>query len=424
MNIIKFAVALVLVLPHITFGDSVRTTHSASDASSVAKWLDQNIQDLLKTYKHLHANPELSLQEVKTAALLAESFKRDGYEVTTGVGGTGVVAVMTNGDGPTVLIRGDMDALPIIEETGLDYISKVRVSKDDGTKVGVMHACGHDVHSTMLMGTARLLSELRTQWRGRIILVAQPAEEIGQGARMMIEDGLFERFPKPDFCIALHVQHNLPVGHIGYTSGWAFANVDSVDITVFGRGGHGARPNMAVDPIVAAAHLITSLQTIVSRRLDPLERAVITVGSIHGGSKHNIIPNEVKLQLTVRSYTDEVRKQLEIYDDMKDKYPKYIHGKCPIHQGDNRTGFSWDYEKGIFKCWTRGCHSAGNDVYGLVEQLLELSFTQSVQWVIDTLEIDINNATPLSLSESTREQVVRDYFQEQQEESLQKESNK
>ncbi len=310
MNTTKFAVALVLVLPLVTFGESVRTTHSGSDADSVAKWLDQNIQDLLKTYKHLHANPELSLQEFKTAALLAESFKRDGYEVTTGVGGTGVVAVMSNGDGPTVLIRGDMDALPIIEETGLDYISKVRVSKDGGTRVGVMHACGHDVHSTMLLGTARLLSELRAQWRGRIILVAQPAEEIGQGARMMIEDGLFKRFPKPDFCIALHVQHNLPIGHIGYTSGWAFANVDSVDITVFGRGGHGACPNMAVDPIVAAAHIVTSLQTIVSRRLDPLERAVITVGSIHGGSKHNIIPDEVKLQLTVRSYTDEVRKQL------------------------------------------------------------------------------------------------------------------
>ena len=305
-----FTLALVLMGSQICSADGLRTTHSAADASAVGNWLEQNMTNLLETYKHLHANPELSLQEVKTAALLAEGLQQSGYRVTTGVGNTGVVAVLTNGDGPTVLIRGDMDALPIIEETGLDYMSKVRFTKDDGTKVGVMHACGHDVHSTMLLGTGRLLSELRQRWRGTVVLVAQPAEEIGQGARLMIEDGLFERFPKPNFCIALHVHHDLPVGHIGYTSGWSFANVDSVDITIFGRGGHGARPNAAVDPIVIAAHVVTSLQTIVSRRLDPLDRAVITVGSIHGGSKHNIIPNEVKLQLTVRSYTDEVRKQL------------------------------------------------------------------------------------------------------------------
>lgn len=307
---IAFAIAAALVLPQAVTADGIRTTHTAADANAVENWLEQNMANLLETYKHLHANPELSLQEVKTAALLAEGLQQSGYHVTTGVGMTGVVAVLSNGAGPTVLIRGDMDALPIIEETGLDYMSKVRFTKDDGTKVGVMHACGHDVHSTMLLGTGRLLSELRQRWRGTVVLVAQPAEEIGRGARLMIEDGLFERFPKPNYCIALHVHHDLPVGHIGYTSGWSFANVDSVDITIFGRGGHGARPNAAVDPIVTAAHVITSLQTIVSRRLDPLDRAVITVGSIHGGSKHNIIPNEVKLQLTVRSYTDEVRKQL------------------------------------------------------------------------------------------------------------------
>ncbi len=303
-------IAAILILSPTSLGDAIRTSHSAGDAKAVSAWVEQNIQNLLETYKHLHANPELSLQEVKTAALLADGLSQSGYRVTTGIGGTGVVAVLTNGVGPTVLIRGDMDALPVIEETGLDYISKVRVTKDDGTTVGVMHACGHDVHSTMLLGTGRLLNELRRRWRGTVVLIAQPAEEIGQGARMMIEDGLFERFPKPDFCIALHVKHDLPVGHIGYTAGWAFANVDSVDITIFGRGGHGARPNAAVDPIVTAAHVITTLQTVVSRRLDPIERAVITVGSIHGGSKHNIIPDEVKMQLTVRSYTDQVRRQL------------------------------------------------------------------------------------------------------------------
>ncbi len=309
-RILISAFAVVLVAPRAGSAEGLSTTHSAADAGAVSRWLVGHMPSLLETYKHLHAHPELSLQEVKTAALLADGLTKSGYKVVSGVGGTGVVAVLANGPGPTVLIRGDMDALPIIEETGSEYISKVRVTKDDGSTVGVMHACGHDVHSTMLLGTGQMLSDLRERWRGTVVLVAQPAEEIGQGARMMIEDGLFERFPKPDFCIALHVQHNLPIGHIGYTSGWAFANVDSVDITIFGRGGHGARPNMAIDPIVTAAHVITSLQTIVSRRLDPLERAVITVGSIHGGSKHNIIPDEVKLQLTVRSYTDDVRKQL------------------------------------------------------------------------------------------------------------------
>ena len=309
-RILISALTVVLLAPQAGSAEGLSTTHSTADADAVSGWLAGHMSSLLETYKHLHANPELSLHEVKTAALLADGLSKSGYKVVSGVGGTGVVAGLANGPGPTVLIRGDMDALPIIEETGSEYISKVRVTKDDGSTVGVMHACGHDVHSTMLLGTGQMLSDLRERWRGTVVLVAQPAEEIGQGARMMIEDGLFERFPKPDFCIALHVQHNLPIGHIGYTSGWAFANVDSVDITIFGRGGHGARPNMAIDPIVTAAHVVTALQTIVSRRLDPLERAVITVGSIHGGSKHNIIPNEVKLQLTVRSYTDSVRKQL------------------------------------------------------------------------------------------------------------------
>ncbi|NNE93859.1 MAG: amidohydrolase [Verrucomicrobiales bacterium] len=276
----------------------------------ISNWMDTEIDGLVQAYKEFHSKPELSLQEFKTAAALGKAWKAAGFEVTPGVGGTGVVGVFKNGDGPTLLIRGDMDALPVLEETGLPYASQVRVKNRDGTDVGAMHACGHDVHITMLYGIAPLLVELKHQWKGTLVLIGQPAEEVGKGARMMIEDGLFEKFPKPDFCLALHVKNDLPINSVGYTSGWAFANVDSVDITIYGKGGHGAAPHTTVDPIVTAAHVITGLQTLVSRKLNPIDPGVVTVGSIRGGTKHNIIPDEVKLQLTVRSYTDEVRKQL------------------------------------------------------------------------------------------------------------------
>lgn len=266
--------------------------------------------DWLTLYKDLHAHPELSLQEKRSAELIAQRMASAGYEVTASVGGHGVVGVMKNGNGPTVLIRGDMDALPVVEETELPYRSEVTVTRADGHTVGVMHACGHDMHQTVLVGTAETLAATRDRWRGTLVMIAQPAEEIGAGARAMIEDGLFERFPKPDYCLALHVADDLPAGDIGYTSGWALANVDSVDITIFGRGGHGSRPSQAVDPIVAAAHVIVALQTIVSRRVPAIEPGVVTVGSIHAGAKHNIIPNEAKMLLTVRSYTDETRKIL------------------------------------------------------------------------------------------------------------------
>jgi amidohydrolase len=283
---------------------------SPAHREAIDGWLEGHLPGIVEAYKHLHANPELSFQELKTATFIARSLEKSGWQVTQGVGRTGVVAVMKNGDGPTVLIRGDMDALPVIEQTGLPYASKVLVKNPDGTTVGAMHACGHDVHSTMLIGLAPLLADLKEHWKGTVVLIAQPAEEIGRGAKAMIADGLFEKFPKPDFCLSLHVKHNLPVGTLGYTSGFAMANVDSIDITIHGKGGHGARPHDTVDPIVTAAHVITALQTIVSRRLNPVEPAVITVGSIKGGTKHNIIPDEVKLQLTVRSYSDEVRKLL------------------------------------------------------------------------------------------------------------------
>jgi amidohydrolase len=264
----------------------------------------------LELYRGLHRQPELALHEEKTSARAAEQLRRFGYEVTTGVGGFGVVAVLKNGPGRTVLVRGDMDGLPVAEETGLAFASTQRTVESSGREVPVMHACGHDLHLTNLLATAEWLAAQRASWRGTLLIVAQPAEEIGEGARSMIADGLFKRFPKPDYALALHVEPELASGHVGIVSGWAAANTDSVDVDLYGRGGHGSRPQDAVDPIVMAAQYVMALQTLVSRRNDPLQPAVITVGSIHGGSKHSIIPDSVHLQLTVRSYSDATRTAL------------------------------------------------------------------------------------------------------------------
>ncbi len=272
--------------------------------------VDALYPDLEAFYIDLHQSPELSLHEEKTAAKMAERFRRLGYEVTTGIGGTGVVAILRNGKGPTVMLRTDMDALPVEEKTGLPYASKVTAIDDSGATVPVMHACGHDVHMTSLVGAATLLAKARDRWRGTLFLVGQPAEEGGGGAVNMLKDGLFTRFPKPDFAVAIHDSADGPAGKVGVTPGYALANVDSVNVTIFGKGGHGAYPFTTVDPIVIAARTILTLQTIVSRENNPLDPAVVTVGSIHGGTKHNIIPDEVKLQLTVRSYKEEVRKHL------------------------------------------------------------------------------------------------------------------
>jgi hippurate hydrolase len=265
---------------------------------------------LLTFYRDFHANPELSLHEVKTAARLAAEARKAGFTVTEKVGGTGVVAVLRNGDGPTLLIRADMDGLPVTEETGLPYASKVRVTTEEGVESGVMHACGHDTHMATWIGTLRQLAASKASWKGTLVMVAQPAEERGMGARMMLEDGLFTRFPKPTHAIAFHDSASLPAGTIGIRSGPTFANVDSVDILVRGVGGHGAYPATTRDPIVLAARIVTALQTLVSREVDPLNPSVVTVGSFHGGAKHNIIPEEATMLLTVRSYTPEVRKQL------------------------------------------------------------------------------------------------------------------
>jgi len=272
--------------------------------------LDSIYPDLDKLYIDLHQTPELSLHEEKTAAKLAARLKALGYEVTTGVGGTGVVAILKNGKGPTVLVRADMDALPVEERTGLAYASKVTTKDDSGATVSVMHACGHDIHMTSLIGAATLLARAKDRWRGTLFLIAQPAEEKGGGAMAMLKAGLFTRFPKPDFAISFHDKASMPAGKLIYTPGFAFANVDSVDMTIYGRGGHGAYPHATVDPIVIAARTILALQTIVSREENPLDPAVVTVGAIHGGAKHNIIPDEVKLLITVRSYKEEVRKRI------------------------------------------------------------------------------------------------------------------
>jgi len=272
--------------------------------------LDAAYPDLEAFYVDLHRSPELSMQEEKTSAKIAQRLRALGYDVTERVGGFGVVGVMRNGKGPTVLLRADMDALPVLEKTGLPYASTVTAKDASGATVPVMHACGHDIHMTSLVGAAGLLAKAKARWKGTLVVVGQPAEELGGGASKMLKDGFLERFPRPDFAISFHDDPRMPAGQVGFTPGFVFANVDSVDITVFGRGGHGARPEASVDPVVIAARIVTALQTVVSRENSPFDPAVVTVGSIHGGTKHNIIPDEVKMQLTVRSYKREVRDKL------------------------------------------------------------------------------------------------------------------
>ena len=285
---------------------------------SLDAMIDRELPQLVNTYKMLHAAPELSHYEVKTSAFLAQQLRALGYEVTENVGryentqwkGHGVVAVMKNGAGPTVLVRSDMDALPVEEKTGLPYASTVKTNNDAGQEVSVMHACGHDVHVTSLIGTATMLARLKDQWHGTLVLIGQPAEETIDGAKAMLADGLYSRIPKPDYAIALHDSADLETGKISYAPGYAMANSTSVEITIRGLGGHGSKPEATKDPIVVAAQVILALQTIVSRENSPLDPAVVTVGSIHGGAKSNIIPDEVKMLLTVRSYKEEVRQHI------------------------------------------------------------------------------------------------------------------
>ncbi len=269
-----------------------------------------DLPSLMEIYRDLHANPELSGEEVRTAAKLATEARRLGFDVTEKVGGTGVVAVMKNGAGPTVMIRADMDGLPLVEKTGLPFASKVRAKTREGNDTGVMHACGHDTHMTGWVGTARQLVARKGDWSGTLVMILQPAEETGEGAKAMLEDGLYTRFPKPDYVMAFHDAAGAPAGFIGYAPGYALANVDSVDIEVKGVGGHGAYPHTTKDPIVVASRIVGALQTLVSREIDPQDPAVVTVGSFQAGYKHNIIPDKANLLLTVRSYSDETRAKL------------------------------------------------------------------------------------------------------------------
>jgi hippurate hydrolase len=272
--------------------------------------LDALYPEIEALYLDLHRSPELSFHEERTSARLAERLRALGFDVTEKVGGFGVVGVLRNGDGPRVLVRTDMDALPVEERTGLPYASKVTGKDPEGNTVPVMHACGHDVHMSAWVAAATLLSRSRGAWRGTLVFVGQPAEERGAGALAMLKDGLYARFGKPDFAIAVHDSADLPAGTVGFTPGYALASVDMVDVTFFGRGGHGAFPHKTVDPIVIAARFVGALQTLVSRENSPFDPAVVTVGSFHAGTKHNIIPDTAHLQLTVRSYKDEVRQRL------------------------------------------------------------------------------------------------------------------
>ncbi|MEY2555281.1 MAG: hypothetical protein QOF93_425 [Verrucomicrobiota bacterium] len=307
------------IFPLSTLSLSILTAGSIfAQEQPVEKIAQGELPSLLAIYKDIHSHPELSTREEKTSALVAKELRAVGCEVTENFGKYdnpnlkcyGVVGIMKNGTGPTVLVRTDMDALPVEEDTGLAYASKVTTKGDDGREVHVMHACGHDAHMSAFIGTARALQQLKDQWSGTIMFIGQPAEETVGGARALLKAGLYNRFGKPDFALGFHDKADLQTGHIGITPGYTYANVDSVDVTVRGIGGHGAYPHKTKDPVVLAAEMINAWQTIASRENNPLDPIVVTVGSIHGGTKHNIIPDEVKMQLTVRTYKSDVRDRV------------------------------------------------------------------------------------------------------------------
>lgn len=270
-------------------------------------FIRDDIDYLVDLYKDIHQNPELSLQEKNTSKKLAEELRKVGFDVTENFGGYGIVGILKNGDGPQILYRTDMDALPMWEKTELEYQSNVEVPYQGG-QVGTMHSCGHDMHMATWIGTARAMAEMKDQWSGTLMMIGQPAEEIGQGAKMMLDAGLYEKFGVPDYGIGLHSSPTIAAGAIGLGEGYTMANTESIDIKVFGVGAHGASPHMSIDPVVTASMIVMDLQTIVSRNIKPIDDAVITVGAIKGGTKHNIIPDEVRLQLTVRTFKQEVRE--------------------------------------------------------------------------------------------------------------------
>lgn len=304
---------LIIAIIIIVFGTQPLTGLRAKQTdifNNLNRLLDLNYYQLESAYKKLHTSPELSFQEKETSSFIAGELKKYGYEVTANIGGYGVVGMLKNGSGPVVMVRTDMDALPIKELTNLPYQSTKTAVDQSGNEVPVMHACGHDIHMTVFLGVAKIMSEIKDNWNGTLMMVAEPAEELGEGAKAMLKEGLFSKFPRPDYALAIHVKPSLQTGYVGYTKGYAFATVDSVDITMKGKGGHGAYPQDAIDPVVMASELVMSLQTIASRETKATDSVVVTVGQIHGGTKRNVIPNEVKLELTVRTYDGGTRTKV------------------------------------------------------------------------------------------------------------------
>jgi len=299
MRFIIIAISVLITTAFIADNPSIR----------IKKIIAKDIDYLVNFYKKRHQNPEISLKEKETAKDLAEELRKIGFEITENYGGYGIVGILKNGDGPMILYRTDMDALPMYEKSGLEYASE-KTTEYYGEQVGTMHSCGHDMHMTTWLGTARAMVELQDEWKGTLMMIGQPAEEIGAGAELMLNAGLYEKFGVPDFGIGLHSSPSIAAGQVGFGKGFTMANTESIDIKVFGVGAHGAAPHMSIDPVVTASMLVMELQTIVSRNLKPTESAVITVGAIKGGIKHNIIPDEVTLKLTVRTYTEEVRQMV------------------------------------------------------------------------------------------------------------------
>jgi hippurate hydrolase len=289
---------------------SLLATPSIASADELRDALSEDMPLLMELYRDLHAHPELSNQEFRTSAKLAGLMREIGFEVTEQVGGTGVVAILRNGAGPIVLLRTDMDGLPVEEQTGLPFASVERGIPESGIESSIMHACGHDTHMAAWIGAAQLLAERTERWSGTLVMIAQPAEELGEGSAAMLADGLFARFPKPEYVLTFHDNAAMPAGTIGFQAGFAMANVDTVDIVIPGVGGHGAYPHGTKDPVVLGSAIVMKLQTLASREINPTDPVVVTVGSFHAGTKHNIIPDEARLQLTVRSYGDETRKKL------------------------------------------------------------------------------------------------------------------
>lgn len=309
VNIFQITLMALVFIGNTSVSPGVQASTNSSQ-TDLMRDITSDFPYLEALYKNLHQNPELSFQEKETSERMANELRKLGFDVTEGVGGYGVVGILENGRGPTVLVRTDMDALPVQEQTGLAYASKVTAVEQNGMEVPVMHACGHDVNMTAWVGTARRLSSMKDHWRGTLMMIAQPAEERVAGARKMLEDGLFERFPRPDFNLALHVLEKFAAGTVSFQKGYMLANADSINIRVHGKGGHGALPYLARDPIVLGAQIVLGIQNMITRDIPALDPAVVTIGSFQAGAKHNVIPDHADLLLTVRSYSDEVRAQV------------------------------------------------------------------------------------------------------------------